>query len=405
MNGANQATDGGLTMHRWVLTTALCVIAGMSGATTITVTKTTDDPVDGCDGDCSLREAVIAANLTVEADTIVVPAGTYVLSLFGPGEDAAATGDLDLLHDVDIVGDSMGGTVIDGDLGDRVFHLMGASVGLFDLTMTRGSTAGDFYGAGGVLVESGTLSMTRCQISDCVCDHYGGAIFSLGTVTLDRSAIVGNTCARAGGILHAGSDLVLENTTVSGNTATDGSSGGIDIDGLAMGATIRSSTISGNTGFESDSMTVRSTVWISNTIFDRGCTVVPGMGFVNSQGGNLESPGNTCGLVHVSDTVGVAASDLGLGPLQNNGGSTSTHALSSGSVAIDSGNDALCPPTDQRDWQRIDQNCDIGSFEVGAAGTLIFADGFESGGTTAWSNPTSNERGTFVAPSCLRGTS
>jgi CSLREA domain-containing protein len=373
-------------MYRWVFTMVLCLIAGMSSAATITVTKTNDDPVNGCDADCSLREAVIAANLTVEHDTIVVPAGTYVLSLAGPGEDAAATGDLDLLEAVTIVGDPAGGTVIDGDLGDRLFHLLGAVVDLVDMTLTRGSTPGDFYGGGGVLVESGTLTMTRCTISDCVCDHDGGGIFSLGTVVLDRSAIVGNTCARAGGILHAGLDLQLTNTTVSGNTATVSSSGGIDIDGLAMSATLRSSTISGNTGFDADSLTLRSVLWISNTIFDGGCAIVPGMGTVNSEGGNLESPGDTCELDHVSDAVGVSAVDLGLGPLQDNGGPTPTHALDVGSTAIDSGNDGLCPPTDQRDWLRLDPDCDVGSFEVGAQAPHIFADGFESGDTSLWSS-------------------
>jgi CSLREA domain-containing protein len=374
-------------MHRWVFTTVLCLVVGMTSAATITVTKTSDDPVDGCDADCSLREAVIEANLTVDHDTIVVPVGTYVLSLAGPGEDAAATGDLDLLEAVTIVGDPMGGTVIDGDLGDRLFHLIGATVDLVDLTLTRGSTPGDFYGAGGVLVESGTLTMIRCLVSDCVCDHYGGGIFSLGTVILDRSAIVGNTCDRAGGILHAGPNLQITNTTISGNTALQGSSGGIEIDGLATSATIRSSTITGNTGVEADSISVRSVLWASNTIIDGVCAVIPGMGTVNSDGGNIESPGDTCELDHVSDAVGVTAIDLGLGPLQNNGGTTPTHALDIGSAAIDSGNDALCPATDQRDWLRHDPDCDVGSFEVGALGSLIFADDFESGDISAWSFP------------------
>jgi hypothetical protein len=264
---------------------------------------------------------------------------------------------------------------------------MGATVDLVDLTLTRGSTPGDFYGAGGVLVESGTLTMTRCMVSDCVCEHYGGGIFSLGTVILDRCAIVGNTCASAGGVLHAGSDLQITNTTISGNTAINDSSGGIDIDGLATSATIRSSTVSGNTGVEADSISLRSTLWVSNTILDGVCTVISGMGTVNSEGGNIESPGDTCELDHVSDVVGVTAIDLGLGPLQNNGGPTPTHALQSGSTAIDSGNDALCPATDQRDWLRSDPDCDVGSYEVGAL-ELIFADGFESGTTNAWTVPT-----------------
>ena len=59
---------------------------------------TFNDVIDGSDSVTSLREAVIAANSDSNADndTINLPAGTYTLSLTGTGEDAAATGDLDL---------------------------------------------------------------------------------------------------------------------------------------------------------------------------------------------------------------------------------------------------------------------------------------------------------------------
>jgi CSLREA domain-containing protein len=363
----------------------VCLAASVSSAATFVVTKTTDDPVDGCDADCSIREAVIAANLTVEKDTIVVPAGTYVLTLVGPDEDAAATGDLDLLEEVEIVGEPLGGTFIDGNLSDRVFHLIGPSVELTDLWMTRGSTTGDWFGAGGILVESGTLTMTRCVLSASVCDAHGGGIFSLGMVTIDRSAIIGNTGHNGGGIYHAGVDLILVNSTVSGNTATTYGSGGVSTDGLALAASIENCTITDNYGAESEAVSFRTDVSVANTIFDGSCHVEPGLGFVTSQGGNLESPADTCDLVHATDLVGVTAGELDLGSLQNNGGVTPTHALHGGSVAIDSAVDALCPATDQRDWDRVDGSCDIGSFEVGAVGGLIFADGFESGDTTRWS--------------------
>ena len=55
-------------------------------------------------------------------------------------------------------------------------------------------------------------------------------------------------------------------------------------------------------------------------------------------------------------------------------------------VAVNSANNALCPATDQRDWQRVDGSCDIGAFEVGAVEPALFADGFESGTTGGWSS-------------------
>lgn len=372
-------------MKRMVHAAVICLISTVASAATLSVTKTSDDPVDGCDADCSLREAVIAANATVEHDTIVVPAGTYVLSLVGIDEDAAATGDLDLNQDVSIIGDPTGGTIIDGNLSDRLVHLNGATVDLTDLVLTRGSTTGDWYGAGGILVESGSLTMTGSVLSDCSCDAHGGGIFSLGTVTVDRSAIIGNIGFRGGGIYHAGIDLTIVNSTVTGNTATDQGSGGVSTDGLAMAASIESSTITNNVGAQSDAVSFLCEVWVANTIFDGSCFISPGMGMVHSDGGNLESPADTCGLDHPTDQVDVTTGSLNLGPLQGNGGVTPTHALLSGSVAIDSANDPLCPTTDQRDWLRWDGSCDIGAFEVDAIGSLLFANGFESGDTNAWS--------------------
>ncbi len=54
--------------------------------------------------DCSLRGAVITANATVGADVINIPAGTYFITIVGPGEDGALTGDFDLTDDVTITG-------------------------------------------------------------------------------------------------------------------------------------------------------------------------------------------------------------------------------------------------------------------------------------------------------------
>ncbi len=68
-----------------------------------------------------------------------------------------------------------------------------------------------------------------------------------------------------------------------------------------------------------------------------------------------------------NNQVGSGASPINplLGPLVNNGGSTETHALLTGSPALDTGNNATCPATDQRGIPRPGgAACDIGSYEL-----------------------------------------
>src|SRR3990170_4392776 len=112
-------------------------------AATITVTTTADEL--NSDGDCSVREAVRAANTNavVDActaggpgmDTINVPAGTFTLSIGGVNEEWAVTGDLDITQftqplpagttsgPVTIDGAGASSTIIDGGAIDRVFDV------------------------------------------------------------------------------------------------------------------------------------------------------------------------------------------------------------------------------------------------------------------------------------------
>jgi len=85
-------------------------LPGPALAATITVNTFTDEL--NADGDCSLREAVVAANTNAAvdsctagsgADTINLQTGNYALMLAG-SEDAAANGDLDLIGTVTIAG-------------------------------------------------------------------------------------------------------------------------------------------------------------------------------------------------------------------------------------------------------------------------------------------------------------
>jgi hypothetical protein len=87
--------------------------------TTFTVTTT----ADGVPG--SLRQVIQAANSNPGADMIVVPADSYTLTIAGTGEDAAATGDLDITDDLTVTGDGAQTTLIDGGALDNVFQVIG----------------------------------------------------------------------------------------------------------------------------------------------------------------------------------------------------------------------------------------------------------------------------------------
>jgi hypothetical protein len=164
--------------------------------------------------------------------------------------------------------------------------------------------------------------------------------------------------------------VMLINSTVSGNTA--GCGGGIFLlDGVVR---LTASTVSDNTADEGSGICnggfwePGGTVEITNTVLDDEC--VGDMPLSN--GHNIESPGDTCGFDQATDQVNVKAEQLNLGPLQDNGGPTQTHALGAGSVAIDPIPEAECVDadgepltTDQRGEPRPGGTmCDVGAFEV-----------------------------------------
>jgi predicted outer membrane repeat protein len=184
---------------------------------------------------------------------------------------------------------------------------------------------------------------------------------------VSRSTLSSNTAASAGGGLYSpsGSSASLNNSTVSGNSAETG--GGIYVGGEVVAT---SSTIAANDAPTASALfgTQTSGVQrvIARSLVDGNCA---GARF-DSAGHNFESPGNTCGLDADSDETGVP--DLELGPLEDNGGPTETHALNSTSPAIDAVPSADCIDADggalavdQRGEPRPSgTDCDAGSFEA-----------------------------------------
>jgi hypothetical protein len=78
-------------------------------------------------GTCTLRAAIMNANRHAGSATIILPAGTYLLTLGGAGEDAALTGDLDITGTLTLTGAGQAVTSVDGNSLDRVSKYLPAA--------------------------------------------------------------------------------------------------------------------------------------------------------------------------------------------------------------------------------------------------------------------------------------
>ena len=91
-------------------------------------------------GHISLRSAIMAANAKPNADTIMLPAGMFTLTIAGADEDNDATGDLDINGNLTIKGKGAGSTIIDGNNLDRVIEVLGGKVSISNVTIQHGRT-------------------------------------------------------------------------------------------------------------------------------------------------------------------------------------------------------------------------------------------------------------------------
>jgi hypothetical protein len=219
-------------------------------------------------------------------------------------------------------------------------------------------TGGVSDSGGGIMNGGGTLTLTNSTVSGNMSTRTGGGgIFNGGTLTLTTSTVSANRGQAVGdGIWNIGR-LTITNSTVSGNNGY-----GISTSGTL---TITNSTVSGNTGGGIQSETDVDTVTLTNTLIDGNCAI-KNISVLVSNGYNIESPGDTCGLDQPTDQAGIMEVQLDLGPLLPNGGPTMTHALGGDSVAIDKIPPDMCEvDEDQRGFTRPGGTmCDVGSFEV-----------------------------------------
>lgn len=343
-------------------------------------TKLTDSADGACDSDCSLREAVLAANAAPGPDFVVLGAGTWSLSLAGAGEDLGATGDLDVVDDLAIVGRDAASTVIDARQIDRAFDVpAGVKLELVSLTVTKGQVAGAIGDGGGIRVM-GELHLTRAVVSQSR-GVRGGGIASVGEAALleiDQSSILDNRSTSQGGGIYLEGTIEMANSTVSGNVAELVGGGGLygheDAGGRVSNSTFYQNHASAGPG---GGVYVDSEPFISvvhpefvNTIIAgstaSSATAKDCFGAALSAGHNLLGEGSGCLDFgnHPGDLEGTLAAPLDpkLLPFLETGGPTPVLRPAAGSPAIDHGAD--CEPVDQRGAARSDNACEIGAVEV-----------------------------------------
>ncbi len=397
----------------------LCFTLPVS-AITYTVTKIADTNDGTCDADCSLREAVAAANATVDNDMVEFSAlfsSAQTITLAGSEIVVANNGSLT------INGPGASLLTISGNNASRILaSSANAVVNINNLRFTAGNgvgavntgRGGAIYNVGATMVISNsiitgnsaanggafnnaasaspsvpaTLTINNCSITNNSSTSSGAAMqnFSTSTLHLRNTTVSGNTSAGTGiaGAFQANGTVTITNSTFSGNSAAAGTGGGVYFNGTSL--TLTNSTIVGNSSAVgggglhrtgTNPLNIRNTIIANNT----GAAASPdALGPVNSQGNNII--GNNLG------STGWVASDLQnvnplLGALANNGGLGNTHLPLAGSPAIDAGQncvvDLTCsaanPPvaitTDQRGVARpSNTTVDIGSVEIASAANV-----------------------------------
>jgi hypothetical protein len=269
---------------------------------------------------------------------------------------------------------------------------LGNSGDAFVVRSTISGNSAATYGGG--VVNSGRLALYSTTIEGNIADQGGGLaggdgirnvegvdfdfdVAPIGLVDIRYSTIANNSARLGGGIYAEMLRMTVGNSTISGNMAEE-DGGGVYITGTSLGAStayfasntlVESTASSGGAIFATDeSVTVR----LSGNIIEGSCNAVDGGATWSSEGNNLESPGDSCGLGFPSDLINRTEEDLDLGPLADNGGETATHLPLPSSVAIDAIPAETCreslpivPLIDQRAIQRPQgSGCDIGAVEV-----------------------------------------
>ena len=245
-----------------------------------------------------------------------------------------------------------------------------------DLTLRGGVAPASAPLGGGVFNFFGTLTLINSTLSGNAAFDSGGGVFNTANalLTLINSTISGNSAPVGGGVANQGNATVT-NSTLSGNSV--GGSGGGVINGGNL--TVTNSTLSGNSAIAGGGVANTGAITLNRTLVSGNTASIgpeianstTNSAIINADNFNLFGHSGVAGVSGfapgVTDVVpgaGVMLNNI-LSPLASNGGPTLTHALVTGSPAIDASPvNGDCQATDQRGITRPQgAACDIGAFE------------------------------------------
>ena len=352
IDASSNANAGNLTLT--APTTNLNAPITLKGASTLSGTATTVNV--GASG--TVQNGVDAS---AAGGTVNLAATTYTL---------AAT--VVINKNLTVNGAGAANTTVSGNNAVQVVSIGGfnfnRTVNINGLTVAKGKSTN----GGGVLVNQGaTLNLANSTFSNNSAGFGGGgAISNLGTINITNSTFSNNS-ASFGGAISNRATTNITNSTFSNNSS--GSNGGAIENSSDKTINITNSTFSNNSSGDKGGAIFKSnigTINITNSILVGNNAKTSGSeevsGNITSNGYNLVGVNGNAGGFQTIATDRVLAGEVStaITALGDYGGATQTFALVPNSPAIDAGNNASTPATDQRGLARIvNGTIDIGSFE------------------------------------------
>ncbi len=379
----------------------------LSGVVTYTLTIPPSDFDDEASGDLNITNTLTisgngAGNTIIDANHIdrvflvaSLPAttisGVTIKNGYptGPGSGTLSSGGgIQNGGNLMLINSTISGNTVDGTYaaGGGI-----ASTGVLTITnsIVSGNTAGSSDGEGGGIFAVGPLTLVNSTVSGNTSgENGGGLLLEIIPAAIINSAINGNIAGVSGGGIYSSATLSVINSTISSNNSNANGGGIYNFVGTTslFNATVTNNLANADSsGVGLGGGVVNATgvvVNFRNSIIGKNYSIfVSGfpilniddcLGTITSQGNNILSTTTDCTV----SGRGVTVADPMLGPLANNGGSTQTHALLTGSPAIDAGDAGGCTDnlgailtTDQRGFHRpvfgeSALRCDIGAFEV-----------------------------------------
>jgi LPXTG-site transpeptidase (sortase) family protein len=346
-----------------------CGGGGLKGGGTVTITNSaisnnlvicTLNPLSYCDGGGVYNDILTAttniSNSTISDNAVGSNGGTYIGGR--GGGILYGSGTLNITN-----------STISGN-----FATDGAGIYNWGTLTILSSefTSNSAYDWGGGINNGGSLIVDNSIFSDNYAATYGGGIHNgSGTLILTHSTLSNNQAYEGGGMTILGGTVTVMNSTFYANSSyyiPDGGGGGIYLQTNLGSLTVMNSTLSANSApIGGGIYNFIGSVTLFNTIVansPNGSNCVQASGTITANNYNIDTDGSC------DSATQRTSAQVKLRPLADNGGTTQTMALGSGSLAIDAGDPTICANSsvnneDQRGVVRPQgAGCDVGAYEA-----------------------------------------